>query len=138
MTAGGFDGAATIGRFHVEGVLGQGGMGVVIAARDPELDRRVAIKLLLDGHGTDGQLDREAQAMARLAHPNVITVYEVGNHDKRRYIAMELVEGATLRGWVAAGNGAGARSSRCSKAPGVASKRRIALAWSIATSSPRT
>jgi len=102
MTSGSYDGAAMIGRFHVEGVLGQGGIGVVIAARDPELDRRVAIKLLLDGHGAHGQLDREAQAMARLAHPNVITVYEVGSHDNRRFIAMELVEGETLRAWVAA------------------------------------
>jgi tetratricopeptide (TPR) repeat protein len=96
-----------IGRFEVTGPLGRGGMGVVVAARDVELDRRVAIKVL---HASacepedvaTARLAREAQAMAKLSHPNVVTVYEVGRTGGRAYIAMELVEGQTLRDWLAA------------------------------------
>jgi serine/threonine protein kinase len=79
-------------------------MGTVYLAYDPELDRRVAIKLL---RGPTNSLDpltlqREAQAMAKLQHPNVVTVYDVGEHRGRIYVAMELVEGRTLRKWLAA------------------------------------
>jgi len=94
-----------IGRFVVDGPLGRGGMGLVVAAHDPELDRRVAIKLLHDdGGGSVGRtrLMREAQAMARLRHPNVVTVHEAGTHDGRFYVAMELVPGGTLRAWMEA------------------------------------
>src|SRR5262249_19868386 len=96
------DPSGTIGRFVVEGMLGRGGMGVVMAARDPELGRRVAIKLLV-GDPDHERLDREAQAMAKLSHPNVVTVYEVGTCDGRRFIAMELVDGQTLKAWLADG-----------------------------------
>ena len=96
-----------IGRYVVIDVLGAGGMGVVYSAFDPELDRKVAIKLLQAGHGgsaaAGGQtwLLREAQAMARLAHPNVVAVYDVGEMPGDRvFIAMELIEGATLRAWL--------------------------------------
>lgn len=95
-----------IGRYVVLDVLGAGGMGVVYAAHDPELDRKVAIKLLQAQHGgseSGGQswLIREAQAMARLAHPNVVAVYDVGAMDSEHvFVAMELVEGVTLRGWL--------------------------------------
>src|SRR5688572_3784382 len=87
--------------FLVIDELGAGGMGVVLAAYDPELDRKVAIKLL---HGETGsaegrtRLQREAQAMAKLAHPNVVTVFEVGVADGRVFIAMEHVDGGTLTG----------------------------------------
>ena len=91
-------------------VIGEGGMGVVLAARDPDLDRPVAIKVLrrdLFGGGglaaARARLLREAQAMAKLSHPNVITVYRVGAVDDQIFIAMELVEGGTLRRWLAAG-----------------------------------
>jgi Tol biopolymer transport system component len=102
MSPGALAGAAAgaqIGRFLVVDTLGSGGMGVVLAAHDPELDRRVAIKLL---HRTDQgtRLQREAQAMAKLSHPNVVAVYEVGRFDGQTFIAMELVEGTTLRGWL--------------------------------------
>src|SRR5512132_2656766 len=71
----------TVGRYIVLGALGQGGMGVVYGAYDPELDRKVALKVLRPGKdGGDGQarLLREAQAMARISHPNVIPVFDVG------------------------------------------------------------
>jgi serine/threonine protein kinase len=82
-------------------------MGIVYAAYDPELDRRVALKLLQPGAGGSGSssagsqtwLLREAQAMARLSHPNVIAVHDVGTFGDRVFIAMELVEGVTLREW---------------------------------------
>jgi tetratricopeptide (TPR) repeat protein len=98
-----------VGRYIVEGVLGEGGMGVVYAAHDPELDRRVALKLLqvnpAGGSTAGGQawLLREAQALARLAHPNVIGVFDVGSLDADRvFVAMELVAGTTLREWLKA------------------------------------
>lgn len=91
-----------LGRFVVERRLGAGAMGVVWSAHDPELDRRVAIKLLtpdIDADGLAARLRREAQAMARLAHPNVVAVHEVGVHDGAPFVAMELVDGTNLRQW---------------------------------------
>src|SRR5688572_2301118 len=78
-------------------------MGVVYAAYDPSLDRKVAVKLLLPGRaGTTGhsRLLREAQAMAKLSHPNVVAVHDVGEHEERAYIAMDFVHGETLRSWL--------------------------------------
>lgn len=94
----------TLGRYEITRVLGRGGMGVVYAARDPDLDRTVAIKVLRDGEGggTEGaraRLLREARAMARLNHPNVITVHEVGTAGETDFVAMELIEGGTLTSW---------------------------------------
>jgi tetratricopeptide (TPR) repeat protein len=92
----------TIGRFIVERTLGSGGMGVVVAARDPNLERTVAIKLLRSGGDEEGRtrLGREAQAMARVQHPNVATVFEVGTVGEQLFVAMELVDGPTLKGWL--------------------------------------
>jgi tetratricopeptide (TPR) repeat protein len=95
-----------IGRFKVLGRLGKGGMGVVWSAWDPELERRVAIKVLrgdLDGAaGSIGhaRLLREAQAMAKINHPHVIAVHEVGSLGEQVFVAMELVEGTTLTAWL--------------------------------------
>jgi tetratricopeptide (TPR) repeat protein len=95
-----------VGRYVVLDVLGEGGMGVVYAAFDPELDRKVAVKLLqakAGGSVSGGQawLTREAQAMARLSHPNVIAVYDVGSlPGDRVFVAMELVDGGTMRTWL--------------------------------------
>src|SRR5688500_5080617 len=78
--AGGREPGATIGRFTVIEPLGEGGMGVVVAAHDPQLDRRVALKLLRGDSlrmRSRERLLREGQAMARLSHPNVLTVHEV-------------------------------------------------------------
>ena len=97
---------ARIGRYVVLDLLGSGGMGVVYAAWDPELDRKVALKLLraelsAESQASDGsaRLLREAQAMARLSHPNVITVHDVGALAGQVFVAMEFVDGGTLRQW---------------------------------------
>ncbi|AUX39595.1 uncharacterized protein SOCE26_009890 [Sorangium cellulosum] len=91
---------AHVGRFTVLARAGQGGMGVVYAAYDPELDRRVALKLIAPG-GVDAEgrarLVREAQVMARLSHPNVVPIYEIGEHGRGVFVAMEFVDGRTLR-----------------------------------------
>ncbi|MEM7160124.1 MAG: tetratricopeptide repeat protein [Myxococcota bacterium] len=97
---------AKIGRFAVLGPLGSGGMGVVLAAYDEALDRRIALKVLhrasSGGHDRRHSLRREAKALARLSHPNVVQVFEVGEHQSQVYVAMELVEGETLTQWVKA------------------------------------
>jgi serine/threonine protein kinase len=92
-----------IGKYRLDRVLGAGGMGVVWAAYDPDLERAVAIKLLRnidDGVTQRTRLLREARAMARLKHPNILTVYEVGTDRNRDYIAMELIDGADLDAWL--------------------------------------
>jgi len=88
------------GRYVIDAVLGRGGMGTVYLARDLSLGREVALKLHRAGSGND-RLHREAIAMAKLAHPNVVTVFEVATVDDRLYVAMEYVRGETLRGWLA-------------------------------------
>jgi predicted Ser/Thr protein kinase len=91
-----------IGRFVVLERLGAGGMGIVYAAFDPQLDRKVAIKLLFDRGAAQterGRLVAEAKAMAKLAHPNVVHVYEVGEHHGQLFFAMEHMRGRTLRRW---------------------------------------
>ncbi|MDB4965395.1 MAG: serine/threonine kinase family protein [Myxococcales bacterium] len=97
----------TVGRYVIVSTLGAGGMGVVYAAYDPELDRKVALKLLRPGpgdavgsHGFRDRLRREAQAMARLRHPNVIKVYDVSTKPGELFVAMELVDGVTLGEWL--------------------------------------
>ena len=94
-----------LGKYRLERVLGAGGMGVVWQARDLDLDRAVAIKVLnpqLDGDGVSrARMVREARAMARLDHPNVIAVFDattIAGHD---LIAMELIDGDTLASWLA-------------------------------------
>ena len=94
-----------IHRFTVLRLLGEGGMGVVYSAYDEELDRRVAIKLVRDD-GDDGSFGRsrilrEAQAMAKVSHPNVVQVYEVGEFAGQVFVAMEFVKGVTLTDWLA-------------------------------------
>ncbi|HVK75995.1 MAG TPA: serine/threonine-protein kinase, partial [Kofleriaceae bacterium] len=100
-----------IGRFVVTELVGHGAMGSVYRARDPELDRAVAIKVRRGRSRLDGELEdrlrREAQALARLSHPHVVAVYEAGGHDGRPYVAMEYVEGTTLEAWLA-----GSRTTR--------------------------
>lgn len=98
---------ATVGRYVVQGGLGSGAMGIVYTARDPDLGRDVALKVMREdgvatssSSGSRGRLLREAQAMAKLAHPDVITVYDVGTFGDDVFIAMELVDGTTLGEWM--------------------------------------
>ncbi len=93
---------ARVGRYEVDALLGSGAMGAVFSARDVSLDRRVAIKLLHSAgdEQSRARLEREAQAMARLSHPHVVTVHELGDWSGGRFIAMELVEGKTLDAWL--------------------------------------
>jgi tetratricopeptide (TPR) repeat protein len=91
------------GRYEVLGQLGAGGMGIVFEAHDPTLRRKVALKLLQPKHNEGGGAKRlalEAQAMAKLSHPNVVTVFEIDRVGDQVYVAMELVAGTTLRGWL--------------------------------------
>ena len=92
-----------VGRFVVIDTVGMGGMGAVYSAYDPDLDRRVALKTLHVTGTSDptahGRMLREAQAMARLSHPNVVNVFDVGEHRGGIFIAMEFVPGVTLRTW---------------------------------------
>ena len=91
------------GRFVILRQLGTGGMGTVFAAYDEQLDRKVALKLVHSWNNEDAvqhqQTLREAKALARVAHPRVISIYEVGEADGRLYLTMEFVDGITLRRW---------------------------------------
>jgi serine/threonine protein kinase/tetratricopeptide (TPR) repeat protein len=98
---------ANIGRYVVLGLVGRGGMGEVYAAYDHELDRKVAVKLLRVKPGNGVSLAegrqrtlREAQAIARLSHPNVVVVYDVGTFEDQVFIAMEFVDGNTVTYWL--------------------------------------
>ena len=94
----------TLGRYVLSRCLGAGGMGLVHLAYDPELDRKVALKLLHPEASADEDLAErlrsEARALAQLSHPNVVTVYEVGTVANQVYVAMEFVDGITLGEWM--------------------------------------
>jgi serine/threonine protein kinase len=89
---------STIGRYVVLDVIGRGGMGIVYKAFDPELDRAIALKLVASG-GNE-RLVREARTLAKLAHPNVVAVHDVGVIGEDVFVAMEYVPGVTLRQWM--------------------------------------
>ena len=94
----------TFGRYRIQELLGMGGMGVVYLAHDPELDRNVALKLVRPQGGDvalyTARLQREAQAMAKLSHPHIVTVYELGECAGQVFLAMEFIEGKTLSEWL--------------------------------------
>ena len=95
-----------IGRYHILGLLGRGAMGVVYRGRDPGLDRDVAVKVMAladesrEGHD---RFLREARSAARLQHPNIVTLYELGEHKGSPFMAMELLDGMDLQRALAAG-----------------------------------
>ena len=95
------DPGTRLGPYEIVKLLGIGGMGEVYRARDTRLDRIVAIKILPAALSADSdrlhRFEREARSASALNHPNIVTVYELGQHDATRYIAMELIEGKTLR-----------------------------------------
>jgi eukaryotic-like serine/threonine-protein kinase len=107
-----FSAGAFVGRYRVLRRVGQGAMGIVYAAHDSQLDRNVALKVLLDDRAegslsddpgvASGRLLREARSMAKLAHPNIVTVFEVGAAKGRVFLAMELIDGVTLAEWLLA------------------------------------
>ncbi len=90
-----------LGRYEIRSLIGAGGMGEVYLAQDMTLDRRVALKLLpADLTQNEDRLRRfrqEARAASALNHPNIITIYEIGEADSRHYIATEFIDGETLR-----------------------------------------
>jgi hypothetical protein len=90
-------GPVTIGRYQVRDRLGQGGMGVLYLALDPAIDRLVALKVLrVDNEEMRERFLREARLAARLQHPNIVTIYDVGSHEGQPFIAMEYISGETL------------------------------------------
>ncbi len=96
-----------IGRYRVLGIIGQGGMGIVVKAHDPQLVRTVAIKLVRPRPGRDpaasedrARLLREARALAALSHPNVVPVYDVGEHGDELFVAMQFIAGSNMRVWL--------------------------------------
>ena len=97
-----------VGRYLVVERIGAGAMGVVYAAYDPKLDRRIALKLLRPQEGKGdrarrtARLEREAQAIAKLSHPNVVGIFDVGVHEGQVFMAMEYLAGGTLRDWIVA------------------------------------
>ncbi len=97
----------TIGGYEIQSLLGTGGMGEVYLARDSKLDRPIALKLLpvqfIRDAGQALRFEREARAIAALNHPNIITIYEIGQDGDQRFIATELVTGQTLRETINAG-----------------------------------
>jgi len=96
-----------LGRYEIRALLGSGGMGEVYLAYDRDLEREIAIKVLRDGSGDSGdrlrRFEQEAKAASALHHPNIAHVYEIGSQDNLRFIAMELVQGETLRDRLARG-----------------------------------
>lgn len=100
-----------VGRYEIEGRLGSGAMGTVFRARDPALSRTVAVKVLASAATPSNRdafveaLLAEAKTLAQLSHPNVVAVHDVGTHDGHVFIAMECVEGITLREWYRSSRG---------------------------------
>ena len=94
----------TVGRYRLLHLVGRGGMGEVYAAHDPDLDRKIAIKIMRGDTYPDeieaARLMREARAIAKLSHPNLVTVYDVGTAGGRVFVAMELIEGDTVAAWL--------------------------------------
>ena len=97
-----------VDRYQILGAVGRGGMGEVYAAYHPDLDRKIALKVVHEAGAESAErrarLLREARAIARLSHPNVVVVHDAGTVDGRVYIAMEFVEGETVDAWLRAGS----------------------------------
>ena len=131
-----------IGAYEVLSLIGRGGMGEVYLAHDTRLGRKVAVKLLPPGLTSNRdavrRFEQEARAASSLNHPNIVTIYEIGDMLERRFIAMELVEGQSLAvmpggRWTSTVAGTHRRAARARRW-----RWRMRRASSIATSSPRT
>ena len=96
---------AQLGPYRIESILGEGGMGVVYRARDPKLNRSVAVKVLSEDvadRAARRRFQREAQLASSLNHPHILTVYDAGEFEGRQYLVTELVDGGTLKDWAGA------------------------------------
>jgi serine/threonine-protein kinase len=113
---------STVGRYKIDALIGAGGMGQVYRARDPSIERDVAIKVLPADYAADAErlrrFEQEAHASGALNHPNVLTLYDVGTADGRPYLVMELLDGETLRDCV--GRGAMPAARACEIASAIA------------------
>jgi serine/threonine protein kinase len=93
--------ATRLGRYEIRSLLGAGGMGEVYLARDPKINRDVAIKVIPAAFSADSErlrrFEQEAQAAGALNHPNILSIYDVDTHDGSPYVVSELLEGETLR-----------------------------------------
>jgi len=90
----------SVSRYRILKEIGRGGVGIVYEATDPELRRTVAVKVLSQGWTNSGviwRFFREGEVMARLAHPNIVSVYDVGEHESQPFLVMEFVQGRTLQ-----------------------------------------
>ena len=98
---------AQLGPYHIDGLLGAGGMGEVYRAHDSRLGRNVAIKIVPAAIARDAdalaRFEREARSVAQLSHPNILTLYDIGETDGVSYTVLELLEGETLRARLASG-----------------------------------
>ena len=106
-----FAAGTLLGTYEITGLLGAGGMGEVYRGRDTRLDRPVALKVLPAALAADPRFrqrfDREARVISRLNHPQICTVYDIGDAQGVSFLVMELVEGETLRAWAKPANGPG-------------------------------
>jgi serine/threonine protein kinase/Tol biopolymer transport system component len=103
MIEGSIPSGAQFGVYRIEGIVGEGGMGVVYRAFDTKLNRPAAIKVLSDeiaDAAARRRFQREAQTVSSLNHPHILTVYDAGEYDGRQYLVTEFVDGGTLRDWV--------------------------------------
>ena len=95
-----YSAGSSIGRFHLLRKLGQGGMGAVFLVQDPDLKRPVALKLLTSLDDSTGskfaRFQREVQALAKLSHPGIVAIHEMGNHNRLHFLVMDFVEGETF------------------------------------------
>ena len=132
------------GRYRILRKLGSGGMANVYLAEDEDLGRRVAIKILNERYATDDSFTerfrREAKSAAALSHPNIVSIYDRGDADGRPYIAMEVIEGRSLKELIiASGSLPIARGDRVREAdPRARFASRTGTGSSTATSSPTT
>ena len=131
-----------LGHYEIVSAIGAGGMGEVYRARDPRLDRDVAIKVLSADLARDpaalARFEREAMSVARLSHPNILSIFEFAREGGTAFVVTELVDGETLRARLADGPLPPRRAVAYALQIARGWPRRTRAAWCIAISSPRT